>query len=75
MCIFFCRRKFNSQQSKVNILKVPARSPPQSAASEYIRTPEQQVIQPRYIIHLVFEFYAPCVSNVLLCVFSCLAQL
>lgn len=54
--MFFCRRNFNSQQSKVNLLKVSARSPPHSAASEYIRTPEQQVIQvPRYIINSVFQ--------------------
>lgn len=41
------KRNFNTEQSKVNLLKVSARSPPHSAASDYIRSPEPQVIQPR----------------------------
>ena len=56
----FCRRNFNTEQSKVNLLKVPVRSPPRSAASDYIRSPEPQIIQPRYISDFSFMFYCCC---------------
>ena len=51
LCFSFCRRNFNTEQSKVNLLKVSATSPPGSAASGYVRSPEPQVIQPRYNKH------------------------
>lgn len=42
------KRNFSTEQSKVNLLKVSARSPPGSAASGYVRSPEPQVTQPRH---------------------------
>ena len=56
----FCRRNFNTEQSKVNLLKVPVRSPPRSAASDYIRSPEPQIVQPRYISDFSSMFYCCC---------------
>ena len=47
---FLFRRKFNAQQSKVNLLKVTAKSPPHSAASAASKSPEPR--KPRYNLEL-----------------------
>ena len=60
VCFIFCRRNFNTEQSKVNLLKVPVRSPPRSVASDYIRSPEPQIVQPRYILDFSSMFYCCC---------------
>jgi len=43
------KRNFDAQQSKVNLLKVAARSPPPTAVSAASRNSEQQ--RPRYVSH------------------------